>query len=895
MKGATKALRRWLDGGMQFSNRALARLATVGMLVALVAFHAINNWRWLTANVTVLGWDVPSHLGTSFVYDGLLRPLTLKTLFASIVWHPNRPPLFFLSAIPLYRLFGISVDVATMVNVLYLAVLFGSVYGIGGRLGGRRVGLLAAFVVATLPMIYAMSRTFYLELALAAMVSLSVYLLLASERFENRTASLLFGLSFGLGLLTKRTYLVFILAPLCLVAVRSNAWVSFKQRWQAGFHLHVKDALLSLGLGLALAAAWYLPAREIARQLPLGAWLAPLWILLIAGAIYLLRRTPGPDTNLLSALFLGGTMGSLWYLPRITFVQRLLAFGFGVNDPRERSANLHQLDTYVYFLVQLVNEHLSLVTFALLLVAVVGLLLALGRKGHVWARLRHADDAWWVSILWVVAAYLIFTFSIYRKSRGITPVLPALAIILAAGVFRLPWKRVMALLVVLIIGWGLAQFFVVSYEGPRSLAERTRFTLPVLGETGFFAQGGSLQLADTGETDPGYWVVPDIVEMVDSDRQSSGADSVKLGVLVNNEHVNPDLFGLVVLQGHPGVQVRNLASTNRDGSVTSELFEQDYLVLIDGDYLLIDAAAQAALRHLDEARALFDATFELAQQFPLPDGDTVLLYRKASRAEEAYNLDDYHSAVQTIASLAQEGDAILLVPPEQAEALGKSYDGRLAPYFLPQDQPLDAESTAQMLAEITSRHPVLFVLFRGEERVDPERFVEGWLNEHAYRWRTDWYGDVRLVVYGAQAGAQAVEQPLNVRLGDQIKLLGYSLAGDTVGAGRMVRLSLLWQADMPVPERFAVFAHLLDGEGHLVAQQDSEPVGGSRPTTTWAAGEVIRDHLGILVPPDTPGGEYRLVVGIYQPYTGERLSVLDQQGDSVGDSLQLNTIQVSRP
>ena len=259
-------LRRWLDDGQKHSNRPLARLGTLVLLMALVAFHAFHNWRWLAANVTLLGWDVPSHLGTSFIYDGLLDPFTPKTLFASVVWHPNRPPLFFLSAIPLYRLFGLSADVGIMVNVLYLAVLFGSVYGIGRRLGGRGAGLLAAFVVATLPMIYAMSRTFYLELALAAMVSLSVYLLLASERFEDRTASLLFGLSFGLGLLTKRTYLVFMLAPLCLVAVRSNAWRLLKQRWQAGFHLDAKDALWSLGLGVALAL--------IGRGLAIGDWLA---------------------------------------------------------------------------------------------------------------------------------------------------------------------------------------------------------------------------------------------------------------------------------------------------------------------------------------------------------------------------------------------------------------------------------------------------------------------------------------------------------------------------------------------------------------------------------------------------------------------------------------------
>ncbi|MCJ7668796.1 MAG: glycosyltransferase family 39 protein, partial [Anaerolineae bacterium] len=864
---------RWLG------NWKLARVGTVGALVALVVFHAINNWRWLTTNVTMLGWDLPSNLGTSLIYNRMLHPFSLKTLFSVVTWHPLHPPLFFLSAVPLYRLFGDSVDVGTMVNVLYLALLIGSVYGIGQRLGGRRVGLLAAFVVATFPTTYAMSRYFYLELALTAIVALSVCLLLASDGFENRTASLLFGLSFGLGLLTKSTYLVFIFAPLCLVAMRSQALKSLKRRLRAGFRLNVRDALLALVIGLALAAVWYLPGREIARHdLALGDWLLPLWAVLAAMTIYLVRRKPGPDTNFLSALFLGGTMGSLWYLACVTSVRLMLQEGFGVNDPQERSANLNQPGTYIHFLVNLINEHISLVYFAFLVVAVLGLLLSLRRKRDIWAALRRASDAWWVTLLWLVGSYLLLTLSIYRVSRGIMPVLPALALIMAAGLFRLPWRKVVALLVVLVIGWGLLQFFVLSYEGPHWLAERTTFTLPVLGETGLFARGGLIQLPAAGETDRDYWVMPDILRLVDAERQTAGAETVRLGVLVNNQHVNRDLFGLLVLQSYPGIQLRDLAYTYGGDSVYAQLFEQDYLVLIEGRHNRVDAAAGEALRHLDEAPDFFEATFKLVRRFPLPDGDMVLLYRKVWRLAPGYDVDDYHAVAQTITAFAQEGDAILLVPPEQVEALGRTYNGRLPPSLLPPERLLDPETTAQALEEITARHPILFAVFRSDEAADPARFIESWLNERAYRSQSEWHGGVRLVVYGAPSHRAEIEHSLDIRLGEQVRLLGYSLAEDAVAQGRMVRLTLFWQAEEPVAERLTVFAHLLDGDGRLVAQQDSEPVGGSRPTRTWTAGEVLRDHIGILIPPGTAGGEYRLVVGMYRPDTGERLPVLDEEG-----------------
>jgi hypothetical protein len=742
-------------------------------------------------------------------------------------------------------------------------------------------------------MIFGISRYFNIELALAAMVALSLYLLLACDRFENRSATLLFGLSFGLGLLTKRTYLVFVFVPLAFVVLRSNALQSFRQRLRAGLHFNLKDMLLSLAIGAALAAAWYLPSRDLARNLFLGDWLLPLWALLIAATIYLLRREPGADTNLLAALFLGGAVGSIWYLPRITFVERLLRFGYGVSDPWERSANLDDPATYIYFLLRLINEHVSLVTFALLLMGVLGLILFLWRKGRIGSTLWQAGDAWWVAVLWAVGSYLILTFSLYRKSRGITPILPALAVIMAAGLFRLPWKKVVPALVVLLVFWGSLQFYVLSYEPLHWLTERARVTLPLLGNISLFAQGGPLQLPASGDTDPGYWVVPDILETVDAGRRDLGAPRASLGVLVNNEYVNPDLFGLIALQSYPAIQPQNLARTWSEDSIYGQLFEKDYLLLIEDNYLWIDPAAEKALQHLTEEPAFFQAAFELERRFPLPDGDAVLLYRRLWQPEPGMDPKEYQVVAQSIEGLSKEGDAILLLPPGQVVALGHAYDGPLTPYLLPQGQPFDPSATVQLLEQIGVDHRLLFAVFHDESAVDPERTIEGWLNEHAYPARSEWHGGTRLVVYGAPAGVEAMERPLETHL-EQVHLMGYTLDEDVVEAGDVVRLDLFWQADEPPAERYAVFVHLLDGDGRLVAQQDGEPVGGFRPTITWLAGEVIHDRVGVLLPADLAAGEYQLLTGMYHPETGERLMVTDTGGEDPisTDSIPLATIQV---
>ena len=69
--------------------------------------------------------------------------------------------------------------------------------------------------------------------------------------------------------------------------------------------------------------------------------------------------------------------------------------------------------------------------------------------------------------------------------------------------------------------------------------------------------------------------------------------------------------------------------------------------------------------------------------------------------------------------------------------------------------------------------------------------------------------------------------------------------------------------------------HLLGPEGGLWAQSDGEPAGWTRPTTGWAAGEVVLDARTLDLPHDAPPGAYSLVAGLYDPDTGERLTLPD--------------------
>ena len=81
-----------------------------------------------------------------------------------------------------------------------------------------------------------------------------------------------------------------------------------------------------------------------------------------------------------------------------------------------------------------------------------------------------------------------------------------------------------------------------------------------------------------------------------------------------------------------------------------------------------------------------------------------------------------------------------------------------------------------------------------------------------------------------------------------------------------------------------MFIHLVDSQGNKIAQADGQPVNWSRPSSTWVVGEEIVDRHGLWLPPETLPGVYTLLVGLYNPANGVRLSLPDG-ADAIGFSV----------
>ncbi len=264
--------------------------------------------------------------------------------------------------------------------------------------------------------------------------------------------------------------------------------------------------------------------------------------------------------------------------------------------------------------------------------------------------------------------------------------------------------------------------------------------------------------------------------------------------------------------------------------------------------------------------------------------------------DPAYARDDYRGIAAYVEAVGRPGDAVLLNAPGQQEVFGYYYAGSLPVYPLPESRPLDPATTTAALQALARPGGRVFAVLWATDESDPGRFIEGWLDDHAYKALDAWYGHVRLAVYAVPqqtptTPAQTLHIPLHSREnGDEITLLGYSSLTDRLAAGDIAQVTLFWQAGQTPAARYKVFLHVLDNGNHIVGQRDAEPGGGVRLTTLWPPGEVVVDHYGLPIHPATPPGEYRVEVGMYNLESGQRLVAPDGAGQ-----VWLKPLTVDRP
>lgn len=346
-----------------------------GLLVLWVIWllGAIGDRIWFALDHSTPAWDQADYLtGTLNYWQALQHPQWFSGEWWTNFWllSSKVPPLTYIAAAICQSIFGTGADQATIVNLLFSAILLSSVYGLGVQLFSVEVGLWAAGLCQILPSLYQSRLDFLLDYPLTSAVTLSFFCLTvwkniktAKTQRAQRSSWLwaaAFGISFGLALLVKQTALFFLLTPILWVVVA----IIRRRSWQR---------LLQLIGGLLLSVAVF------------GFWYRTNWLLVL---------TSGKRATVDSAIAEG--------------------------DPA-----LNTLAAWTYYWKILPNQ----VSWLLLLVPIVGLLLYWKRRKKISS---YLSPLVWLGVFWI-GAYLLCSLNINKDARYVLPYLPIVSLFLAYG------------------------------------------------------------------------------------------------------------------------------------------------------------------------------------------------------------------------------------------------------------------------------------------------------------------------------------------------------------------------------------------------------------------------------------------------------------------------------
>lgn len=337
---------------------------------------------WFAIDHAIPGWDQAEYLTGTLNYAKILQnPQFFSNDWWKSLWllSSKIPPLTYIIAGIFQNIFGTGIDKATLIYVLFSAILLGSVYSLGAQLFSVEVGLWAAALCQLFPALYKLRLDFLLDYPLTAVVTLAFFCLTKWQYSYNSKSSSVearsiiqnsklswfwifaFGISLGLAFLVKQTALFFLLSPILwalISTIRQKAWIRLGQ------------VIIGLLVSVVVFSPWY----------------STNWLIVL---------TAGKRATVDSAIAEG--------------------------DPA-----LNTIAAWTYYWKELPLQ----LSWPLLLVPIVGLIIFRLYK-HPKFRIQNPKFVW-LAVFWI-GAYLLSSLNINKDDRYVAPYLPVLSLFLAYG------------------------------------------------------------------------------------------------------------------------------------------------------------------------------------------------------------------------------------------------------------------------------------------------------------------------------------------------------------------------------------------------------------------------------------------------------------------------------
>lgn len=240
----------------------------------------------------------------------------------------------------------------------------------------------------------------------------------------------------------------------------------------------------------------------------------------------------------------------------------------------------------------------------------------------------------------------------------------------------------------------------------------------------------------------------------------------------------------------------------------------------------------------------------------------------------------YASTLARLDEAGRPGDALVLNPAPYQSPLDQlvwflnAAKANVSFYGLYRVPDGEGQPSTGRVDRLLQTHARLWLLTEGVGPGDPSSANERDLAERAFFAGTEWLEDgFRLSRFEAPQPMAASGSP-GAALGDVAVLEGWELRRSDANPASL-QVTLRWQPLQPTAAPLNSFVQALDAQsGALLAAWDGAPQAGFAPTTGWQPGQTVEERVVLSLPGDGQPS-VRLIAGLYDPATGQRLTTPD--------------------
>jgi len=380
----------------QKSNN-VSRQFIIVCLILIWSFGFIIDRIWFSLDNTIPPWDPSEYLNGVMLYkEALKNPHFFDSSWWREFWLLSNkiPPLMYIITAPFFLILGASVDKGNLVLSLFSIVLLVSIFYLGRLFFNHKIALFACLLVQLIPALYVYRLEFLLDYPLTVIITFSFtclsYWYFTKANKLSWYLSLLTGISLGLGIMLKQTFIFFLFFPICFAFISLLLY----KKWEK-----LTQLITSFFIAIFIFFPWY----------------RTNWLLIFTSGkratIDSAILEGDPPLNTLEAwTFYGKVLPYLlsWHLfiiPLICLIYLVIKF-YVQKSIKYKNIGYYLQTNFYQNTVNIKNNKYSL-TFLITL---------------------------WLFVF-LIGGYLLSSLNVNKDARYILPLLPVLALILAALIF----------------------------------------------------------------------------------------------------------------------------------------------------------------------------------------------------------------------------------------------------------------------------------------------------------------------------------------------------------------------------------------------------------------------------------------------------------------------------